>query len=514
MIALLLLAGCPLEQEFSPSTKDKGNNELVPDIEIEPDSLTFAEAAPGVETTQEIKITNDGDADLHVTNLVLSGTTAFKVGTTETSASIAPGASIIVPITFTPVNPTDYATLIVTSDDADSGELEVPLAGSGTIPQIFVAPNPYTFGSVLLDCEREQPLKVTNVGNGTLIVDNSVTTAAGFTVTPPGLPVYLAHGESADFPLSFTPTAEEDYGGEVWFTSNSLVNTTVVAVSGHGTTDPNVEDEFWQGDGPWDRTDIFFYVDQSGSMGDDQQNMIDNFSGFVETLRLLDMDWQIMISTRDSGCNNTGILTPESANLETAVLEGISGAGGRYTEAGLAVTDAALQRTGAGDCNAGFLREDSKTSLVVVSDEPDQSPGSYATYVNDILTRAPNASITAIVGPIPDGCVNGSETADAGHGYYEAALATHGAFLSICEQDWTTYFDAIATLSSTGQTDRFGLSTPPDPTTIVVYVDNVPVTSGWTYDEAGQAVVFDADHLPEPGTHIVVDYSIPLDCAD
>lgn len=514
MIALFLLAGCPVDHEFTPSTKDKGDNELVPDIEVEPDSLTFAEAEPGTDASQEVKITNDGEVDLHVTGLVLTGTTAFSVGTSETSASIAPGASIVVPIHFTPVNPTDYATLIVTSDDPDSGELEVPLTGSGTIPQIYVTPNPYTFGSVMLDCERQQPLTVTNVGNGTLVVDNAVTTAAGFEITPPGLPVYLAHGESADFPLSFTPPAEEEYGGEVWFTSNSLVNTTVVAVSGKGTTDPNVEDEFWQGDGPWDRTDVFFYVDQSGSMGDDQQNMIDNFSGFVDTLQLLDLDWQIMISTRDSGCSNTGILTPESANLESAVLDGIAGEGGRYTEAGLAVADAALQRTGAGDCNAGFLREDSKTSIVLVSDEPDQSPGSYATYVNDILTRAPNASITAIVGPVPDGCANGSETAEAGHGYYEAAIATHGAFLSICEQDWSTYFDAIATLSSTGQTDRFGLSTPPDPSTIVVYVDNVALTSGWTYDEAGQAIVFDAATLPEPGAHIVVDYAIPTDCAD
>ena len=515
MIALLLLAGCPQDHEFTPSGSGDGDNELEPDIEVEPDALTFAEAEPGSVASQDIKITNKGKVALQVTGLVLSGTTAFTVGTAETSASIAPGASILVPIQFSPVNPTDYASLIVTSDDPDSGELEVPLTGSGTIPQIYVTPNPYNFGSVLLDCQRDQPLTVTNVGNGTLVVDNAVTTADGFELTPPSLPLYLAHGESAEFPVAFTPGAEQEYGGEVWFTSNSLVDTTTVSVTGTGTNDPNVEDEFWQGDGPWDRTDIFFYVDQSGSMGDDQQKMIDNFSGFVDTLQMLDLDWQIMISTRDSGCSNTGILTPESSNLEAAVLEGIAGEGGRYTEAGLAVATAALQRSGPGDCNAGFLREDSKTSVVLVSDEPDQSPGSYTSYVADILKMAPNGSITAIVGPVPDGCPTGAAgTAEAGYGYYESAVATHGGFLNICEQDWSTYFDAIATLSSTGQTDRFGLSSPADPTTVVVSVDGTVLTTGWSYDEAGQAVVFDSGSLPEPGAHIVVDYGIPADCAD
>lgn len=511
MIALLLLFACPPDQTFNPSNKDKGEGELEPDIEIEPDSLTFDELSPDSEASQDVKITNKGDVPLNITNLVLSGTTAFTVGTTETAATIAPGQSITVPVLFTPVNPTDAAILIVTSDDPDSGVLEVPIVGSGTIPQIFVAPNPYSFGQVLVDCKQEQPLTVTNVGNGTLIVDLAVTTAEGFELTAEGIPAYLGPDESTEVNLSFNPPGEENYGGQVWFTSNSLVETTTVPVSGSGTLDPNVTDEFWQGDGPWDRTDIFFFVDQSCSMVEDQEKMIANFSSFVETLEGLDLDWQIMISTRDSGCSNTGILTPETSNLETAFLEGVQGAGGRYTEAGLTVGAAALDEAQPGGCNDGFLREDSKTSVVLVSDEPDQSPGSYASYVASMQASAPNMAITAIVGDVP---TSACDTADPGYGYYEAALASHGAFLSICEKDWSGYFDAIATLSSTGQTDRFGLSSNADGATIVVTVNDEVMESGWTYDEGGQAIVFDEDLMPEPGAHIVVEYALPADCAE
>lgn len=514
MLVLTLLAACPVENVINVNTKDKGEVEVAPDIQIEPDSLTFEMADPGSVTSQEIKIENRGDADLTITNLVLSGTTAFTLGTSETAATLAPGASIVVPVHFTPANPEDFAGLVVTSNDPDEPEAEVPLTGAGKIPQLYVSPNPYTFGRVLLECQREQPITLTNIGNGTLVVDQAVVTASGFTLDATSLPLYLEADEAADLPLAFTPVEEIDYGGEIWVSSNSLVATTVASISGSGTTDRGVTDDFWQGDGPWDRTDIFFYVDQSGSMADDQDNMISNFSAFVEQLRLLDLDWQIVISTRDTGCSNTGILTPETPNLETAFLEGVRGAGGRYTESGLVVAASAMERTVAGECNDGFIRENSKTSLVLVSDEPDQSPGSYRDYVETMLTYAPSAAVTAIVGDIPDGCTSDVGSAEPGHGYYEAAIATHGAFLSICEGDWTTYFEAIATLSATGRTDRFGLSTPPDPTTIVVTVDGVVVTEGWSYDAEGQAVVFEEGAVPESGAHVQIDYELLGDCAE
>lgn len=514
MLVLTLLAACPVENVINVNNKDKGDTQLEPDIQVEPDALTFAMADPGSVSTQEIKIENRGEADLKITNLVLSGTTAFTLGTTETAATLAPGASIIVPVNFTPINPEDFAGLVVTSDDPDQGQLEVPLSGEGKIPQLFASPNPYTFGSVLLDCRREQPITLTNIGNGTLIVDQAVITSAGFTLDKSALPAYLDADESTSLTLSFAPDAVQDYTGEIWVNSNSLVATTIVSAYGEGTTDRGVTDDFWQGDGPWDRTDIFFYVDQSGSMADDQDNMVANFSHFVEKLRLLDLDWQIIISTRDTGCSNTGILTPETPNLEAAFLDGVHGAGGRFTESGLVVVSEGVSRSVDGDCNAGFLREDSKTSIVVVSDEPDQSPGSYATYVATIQSYAPTASITAIVGDIPDGCTSDVGSADPGYGYTEAATATHGTILSICDGDWSTYFDAVATLSATGQTDRFGLSTPPDPATLVVTVDDEVLPTGWTYDEAGQAVVFDADAVPLPGAHIQVQYELLGDCAE
>ncbi|MBM4365656.1 MAG: choice-of-anchor D domain-containing protein [Deltaproteobacteria bacterium] len=509
MTAILALLGCP-DQQLTVVTKDSGDVAYEPDIEIEPDALSFADLMPGQEEIQSFTIENRGNVDLHLSNIVLTGTTAFTVGTDQATATIAPGSKITVPVTFTPVNPEDFGTISVFSDDPDSPELPVSLDGTGLVPQLYISPNPYGFGSVMLDCEQTQPITFTNIGSATLTVTQVVITADGFTLGDFATPFYLEAGESSSIDLNFLPSEEIAYGGEMWVASDSLVETSTVSVSGSGTTESEVTDEYWQGDGPWDRTDIFFYVDQSCSMADDRKNMTDNFLDFTEMLAGLDLDWQIAVSTLDSGCSSVGILTPDTPNLETAFLTGVDSYAGRYTEAGLHIATNGMQNSTPGNCNDGFLREDSKPQLVLVSDEPDQSPGSWSSYVSDIQAVAPEASITAIVGDVPSGCA----TADPGTGYYEAATATRGAFLSICEQDWSTYFDAIATLSSTGATDRFGLSSTPDPVTIVVTVDDDITTEGWTYDAGGNAVVFDEASVPGPGAHVVIDYTILGDCID
>lgn len=509
MLQLVWLAACT-DQELNRVVDPNDVVEQVPDIGVEPDSLSFAAAAPGSISTQEIVVTNHGVVDLNIANVVVSGTSAFTLGSAGMVAVLAPGENIRLPLSFTPANPEDSASLTIYSDDPDSPSVVVPLEGQGLLPQLFVSPNPYGFGEVLVDCRQEQPITLSNLGNATLTVSQVVPVGAGFDLPEIQTPFFIEPGENISLALGFTPTAEIPYAGDIWISSDSLVESTIASVTGTGTYDPAVIDEFWQGDGPWERADIYFYVDQSGSMQDDITNMTANFQGFIDMMAGLDLDWQVAVATADSGCNATGILTPETANVDELFLDGSDGFGGNYTEAGLALAANGMKNTQPGKCNDGFIRENSKTTLVLVSDEPDQSSGIWSNYVQEIQFYAPNAAITAIVGDVPGGCA----TAAAGTGYYEAAAATQGAFLSICESDWSGYFKAIATLSSTGATDRFALSSSPDPASITVRVEGELVTTGWTYDEAGNAIVFDADQLPESGAQILVDYTILGDCVE
>ena len=122
-------------------------------------------------------------------------------------------------------------------------------------------------------------------------------------------------------------------------------------------------------------------------------------------------------------------------------------------------------------------------------------------------TAAPDATISAIAGDYPDGCT----TAEAGSGYYEASVATGGAFLSICEPDWGSHVRNLAFLSAGTPTDTFGLTYDPVEPSILVTV-NDEASSDWTYDPDQKAIRFSEEAVPESGAHVVISYD--LGCAD
>lgn len=503
-----LLAACTQQDYNVDKVANHGDEQSnVPDIEIEPDNLAFAQLDMGDVANDHVTITNQGVVDLHVTNMLIEGTAAFSLLTDQVTPTLAPGESLEYPIEFSPANPEDLGTLWVYSDDPDSPALPVDLTGGAMVPELRVEPNPYDFGDVLVGCSITQNIRLSNVGAAPLSISSIVEASDGYSIDAPKTPLTVAPGEYVEVPLTFAPQSDTPFTGKLWVTSNDLVGLTIAAHDGNGSLDGNVEEEFWQGDGPWTKTDIFFYVDQSGSMLDDRTNLTANFELFTALLASFELDWQIVVATRDGGCSDQGILTGSTADVTQAFLEGVDGTAGRFTEAGLTIAAKGMKNAMPGGCNEGFLRDESKTMLVLVSDEPEQSAGSWSSYVSEILGYAPTASITAIAGDVPYGC----ETADAGTGYYEAAAATGGAFLSICSSDWGAYFKTIASLAATGRTDTFFLSSHPDPASIAVWVDDA-VSTAWTYDSGENAVVFNAAALPESGAHIVVDFKLAGDC--
>jgi hypothetical protein len=147
----------------------------------------------------------------------------------------------------------------------------------------------------------------------------------------------------------------------------------------------------------------------------------------------------------------------------------------------------------------------------MVSDEPEQSWGSWDSYVNQVVAKKGDASkvkFSAIAGDYPSGCTSGSNSAEYGRGYYEAVADTAGLYLSICST-WSTNVSALADASITETT--FALTHTPDPSTITVDVNGTP-SSGWTYDSASNSVVFNDSHACEGGDAITVNYSALASC--
>ena len=88
---------------------------------------------------------------------------------------------------------------------------------------------------------------------------------------------------------------------------------------------------------------------------------------------------------------------------------------------------------------------------------------------------------------------------------------TGGLFLSICATDWASHLQALAEGSAADLTS-FELTQWPVPETIVVRIDGVTTTTGWSYVEADRVVKFEESAIPEGGSTIEIEYAVAGGC--
>jgi hypothetical protein len=495
---LFLVFGC---HEYGVGGIGAANEGPAPRLVVDPLRVVFDPVPLGESDVRTVTLSNEGAATLTVSDLTLTGSGAFAVGA-ELPLQIAAGESVTLDVAFSPVDPQSAGELHVGSDDPAQERVVVDLSGSGLFPEVTIAPELHDFGRMPPSCERQQPITISSTGDVDLVVDGAVAAGSGYALDGlPPLPVRLAPGESLVGMLTFTNGSFGTHPGRVQVSTDAgtatATQTAQVIDRGHFV---DVFDAKYAG-----ATDVLIYVDQSGSMSDDQANLIANIDAFAAALDALSTDWLVMVANADDGCH-AAMVDPWQAGWQEAFAAAVHSGGGQYTEAGLTVARNALDEARPGGCNEGFLREYAKVLVVLISDEPEQSPEPWSDLVDDMLAIAPGAAISAVAGPVPGGC----PSANPGTGYHEAVLATEGAFLAICDSDWGENLEVIA--ATTGASPYgFELSATPDPETLEVRVDDA-LRADWTYDEARNAVVFAPRTFPEGTYEVTVSYDGVATC--
>ena len=522
IVACLLAGGCKSDQGIHQNPPDNSDG---PIIEV-PAGVEFGSAGGDDAVSQVVTIGNGGNATLHVTSVRVESSAAFTVAFPQ-AQSIEPDATFDVVVDYAPLNIQDNGILVVASNDPATPEAQVALHGSALMPSLQMEPNPMTFESVGLCQTKNKELTLTNVGTADLVIELLTATGEGFLVLDDDLvfPLTLAPNETRSLDVRFTPLTIGDYSGEIWATTNEVIGSSSVSLDGEGGEQSRIEswDEFRQPEGPYENTDIFFYADRSLSMVNNLLNLADNFGVLISSILSLDADYQIMVATNDDGKHNAEIITTETDDPEAVFREAIkyvpATSDDEFSEAGLTIAAHAMALTDEkGEANYGFVREGAKTMVVLVSDEPEQSPvitgESWENLVSEIQSYAPTAAIVSIAGEVPKGC---GTLAEPGEGYYEASTDyTAGQFLSICTDDWAEHMSLIADLGAGEPTGTFPLEYLPDPDSIVVRVgtnpDDLAPASNWTYNEAQIAVVFEKGQWPDPGAWIEVFYDLASEC--
>ena len=519
LIALtgLVLVGCS-DYDFNANADAGGAGD--PNIVVDPERLNFGEASASDFVVMTFDVSNNGVADLDVSNITIGGGVAsFVIVTESTSFMLPSGASQPIDVAFQPLVSNDVrAQAIVESNDPDTPKIPVELVGTGRVPDIEVQPDPYDFGEKYIGCVPVTDLNIVNVGEDPVVVDGIDLADRGYTLlSVPALPFTLeSNGDYQTVRVAFDPDAERDYDGELSVTSDAPGSPDVGILTGAGVHPGSYTDTWRLDEEP--EVDLMFVVDQSGSMDDDQRSLASNFDRFITQLSGYTSGWQIIVVNDYDGCNNSGILTSSTPSYAdkfgTAVKAGSQTewespdrSTGCSGEAGLYVAWMGEKMSLPGKCNDGFMRDDALLHMIVVTDEKDQSAQSWDYYVNEYQTLKGDpdlVKVSAIAGDVPGGC----GTAEAATALNNAVTATGGVFLSICS-DWGASVDALAD-ASIPQTS-YELSHTPNPDTIEVEVNGTKRTTGWHYDSAANHVVFDANY-PEGGDSIEINYDLLPTC--
>ncbi len=258
-----------------------------------------------------------------------------------------------------------------------------------------------------------------------------------------------------------------------------------------------------------EKVDLLFVIDNSGSMEDEQANLVASFPGFIAAMRDILADTQgynvgvisTDVYTGDTTCLplTEGILITQTAgngasnavcapyasgkrymteddDLETkfacAAQIGISGDG---NERPMAALQAALSPglTGPGGCNEGFLREDALLVVVIITDEEDDheidgcmqnpqpgSPGEPSLWFDTVISSKGGDEskivVLSLVGPSDqdecpklDKCTGGIQGAEVATRIIEfTEMFTYGFVGPVCEPYGPFFAEAIGVIKS------------------------------------------------------------------
>lgn len=249
-----------------------------PNITVAPLSLDFGDVNINTTSDLTVTITNDGTADLLVSDLSTTNA-VFSVVSPATPVTVVPQASEIVTVRFSPTAVgAQSGNLDITSDDPDQGVVSVTLAGNGVEPppdvaDISVSPLSVDFGQVVVGDSSDAVVTISNVGTQVLTVSDLATTNGVFSVIGPATPFDVAANTGTqDVTVRFRPTVEVVENGDFNITSNDPDEGVVtVTLTGEGIPAPVAGAAFRINAGGSDFTDSngdLFVADKAFVTGD------------------------------------------------------------------------------------------------------------------------------------------------------------------------------------------------------------------------------------------------------
>ena len=218
----------------SPQTASLAGTGTVPVASVSPSSLSLGSQPLGTTSaSQGVTISNTGGAALTLGSITSTGDFGQ---TNNCGASLAPGGSCAISVTFTPSNTGGRVGTLAITDNAAGSPHSVSLTGSGIAlsPAANVSPSSLDFGVQAVGAASNvQTVTLTNGGSGALVITSIGTTTSAFTPVN-NCGSQLAAGASCAINITFTPAASGAAGDVLLITDNAGSGLQVVNLTGTG----------------------------------------------------------------------------------------------------------------------------------------------------------------------------------------------------------------------------------------------------------------------------------------
>ncbi|MFN2547423.1 MAG: choice-of-anchor D domain-containing protein [Myxococcales bacterium] len=509
-------------------------------------TLDFGATRLFTPSVQGVELTNTTADDCIVGDpAIVSGGPAFRWpgGVVPAGRELPPGGRMSVRLEFVAQQATAYAGAIqfyVSNRNAPA--MTIDLAGQGDDGCFFVSPATVDFGATTLGCgaQTQNAYAVNHCSYPVTIT--GVTISGQPFYSSPQLPVKVAPQSSAGIPVTYTPPSAGDDVGTIYLTTDTRAQPYQAGLTGGAQTAATVFDQ-WDQSTP--KVDLLIVIDNSGSMAEEQHALAANLDHLWNRIALANADFHIATTSTGMDLYTSGwsqcpggasggeggrffpvdnshprLLTPQTPNVKQALFlntdVGQCHWKEQFTEPVVAaLTDPLISATKApgttwpNDGNAGFLRDDARLALMAVSDSDDDidlANPPPVSYLIDTLRKVKHGALDLVsfAGIVPLQACSTSEA--VGTRYTEIAHQLGGHVFDICQLNNmgamldSALGDLLQPLSS------FPLSAhPKDPTAIDVTVNGARVTT-WSYDATANRLVFPANAVPAPGSHITARY--------
>jgi hypothetical protein len=383
-------------------------------------NLSFGSVAVGAISTQQVAITNTGNAAVQISKIGLSGAEFTFAGMTA-PATLNPSETGTLSVNFAPTAAGNLTGSIVITSNASGSPMTITLSGTGAQAGLSVTPASFNFGGIVEGQTKSQSFTVKNTGTAWVTIAQIAANGAGFSVSGLSTPATLAAGQSATFSVLFAPTAAGSLPGSVLITSNTPSSPNAVPLSGTGTAASVTLSA-----NPISVSFSGITVGSSGSKG----VTITNSGNTNLTIS------QVSVNAKDFSA--TGITTPLTLNagqnaalnvsFKPSASEQISGnitvtssqgasavipvsGGGVQTALTVTPSSVSFGRVSVGSPNSQTIQlTNSGTGVLTISQVSATGAGYSTSALNLPLSLSPNQSTTFNVqfAPASSGSVNGS----------------------------------------------------------------------------------------------------------